>query len=405
MMGRIYIALLLCLMIVFGCNTQKNEVTTKIYQGQESSIISITSEVGKGMQHEICNLPPEEIQKVILTGFSTLATLEYTSSQDCITVSIPKQRTETQGVFQIEAITHSRVYTLVQLNLQAKAPSGKMESFTGPKSILRSDIPGTMMTAFPRDEFGNATQAYDEFVFQSLKNKVATITALTPKSRYSSLTLDAGTNRKILLAGQADQASSIRHHVKVLTECPKEIEITTTDLYPIADGKQFFRVFTNVLFDRLGNLVENGTEVQFLLADHKGGSRGVYNSMVVNGKAESWIQNPIEGGSYQLYASICGKRSHILFISFESTIDNIAYEWSNHNLVIGPLTGPLGQALDNGTMIHASFEVGSKKQYLSRQLRSGFAIFDLRTLWTDAHLTTASIEIHGKTFKVQREAI
>lgn len=397
----------LFVMIMFlGCTTQKSDQTypVSIFQVDSKNGQKILkTEVGKGIRYTVCKIEKvSQVEKVVLSGFSISESLKSELHNGCLVVYVPSKFTRTAGMFRMDAMKENELIHLTDLQLTPGLPTGKIESFAGPKSILPIDDAGSMITSFPQDLYGNATSSFDEFYYQVSKDDNIVRKNNQTEKTYPSLTVLPGRSPNLLIGGKVKDVATIKHNIRVLTGCPTSIKLYADGVYPYADGRQFFKVSTNILRDANQNMVEDGTEVQFIITNENGQLFGAYSSLVVNGKSDSWIKNPIVEGKYKVQAKICGNRSDSKAITFAPVFKDFQYSWENSGLIVGPLTGALGEFLSDGTSVEVTFQLGESVQLMTSQLIDGLAHFNTEDLWTNQQLSEAQVEIHGKSFTVKR---
>ena len=144
-----------------------------------------------------------------------------------------------------------------------------MESFHGPKSLFINDDNESMLVVIPRDEFDNPSPSSIDF--KSIKEGKLQYEKVSHTSNLVSYTTFPSPQKKTkqILSASRGQTSIREQQLIAKSGIPKEIEIKLIEHFPFADGRQYFQLSSNPIVDDNGELVEDGTLINYLAKDKK----------------------------------------------------------------------------------------------------------------------------------------
>lgn len=380
----------------------KDTIRTTNYEGTE-----IEKPVGSELKLKFCNQKGTLLQNVYMTSLHAHHNVDFKLKSDCLFIKINGNKTTVAGIYRLEALYDKELITLAKIKLIPEKVYGKIKSYSGPKSLSYDDTDGSMITLFPVDKYNNSTGLNDELEYTIQNGENETYIRQTLENTYPSLIVHKSTSPTIKVGAKSIDGGTIEHSLRALSGCPDNIQLKVKKYFPYADGRQFFKVNTNTLTDPDGNIVENGTAVQISLMDKNKTQVANYNATVINGIASCWIKNPIYDGTYTIDAKICQSQSQTIQIKFKSIIENIKYAWhpEKQKIRIGPLLNTSGKLIANGTPITMTFPIDNKEQELKQLTENGFAIIDLKELWTTDIPKKAVLQIFGKKYTVKQMRI
>ncbi len=398
MIVRVYI--LLVFLSILSCSDCDSNIAYITKQISATSDDTITIELGEEKMIELCDFESKP-KSIMLRGLHTKA-LNYQSEHGCLKVFVDSLSTTIAGIYSLDITTEAGIHTVSQVWVKAGKAVREIPSFIGPKTVSFKDKRGAMVTAFPVDRYNNPTHQSESLVFTSISDLDKKTANVKTQDTYAVYDIDTKRQEKILIGASSQYAHTKEHQIRILTGCPENIQIKTAELFPIADGRQFFRIETNIMKDEWGRIIENGTFVSFIILDQDSRLYAKYQGMSVSGIASVWIKNPTQAGRYYIFASVCGVQSETKQISLDALIDEVNYAWNNEQIVVGPITSALGQLVADGTLVSLSIFENNTKQEISKELRDGFVRFELDELWIDQELEEANIEIYGIQFPISK---
>jgi hypothetical protein len=172
----------------------------------------------------------------------------------------------------------------------------------------------------------------------------------------------------------------------------------------IADGQQFFKVWTDVLKDENDQHISEGTTAKFrVLADNQ--EIAEYQAYAVNGVVSCWIKNPSIAGSFDLEVQICNQKKLIPLGQFSGLVTNFEYKWKEDYITIGPITNGLGQFIPDGSPVSITIEKDSIVQTIEKHLIEGYVLFGLDEFWVRDLPKNGIVEINDIFYKIRPSGI
>ena len=387
-MNKILISILASLLLLlFACKEESTGDIDIIYSATAvDDIDTIQLQAGLSSVLRICNQEntSDGSPSLKLMGFAVNQALKTSYEEHCIIATIDSTMIVQSGAYTIDLLVDDGYKTIAQLDVLPGTAIGKIESFIGPKTVNYGDHTGSMVTAFPVDEFHNATGDDLDTDFGISTGANSNVEQIRNKGTYSSLVIHKEKVSKVLVGAALDKGNTIEQTMRYLSGCPVSIDINLSELFPVADGRQFFKVDTDILYDPDNKIVANGTIVIFSLVDEQSSLVSKFTSFTVNGIASTWVKNPVYGGNYLLKASSCDEVLSEVPLTFRALITDFRYRWpaSSTTVEIGPIVSDLGQYLPDGTPVTLFFGLNGG-QNLESILYDGKATFDLNELWSD----------------------
>lgn len=395
MMRFNYIWLMIVVFLLLGATEVERK--TKVHKIAHATSKNIEAKVGEEIEFSYCefgNIEP----KIFLLGVSTYIPLGTRVSQGCLIVYIPASITHTSGSYDVVAYDPKATQVIASLYLSPLQAQGPLEIYIGPKSINKTDAEGSMVTILPKDKFGNMVTA-SSATFHTIGGRVQEKNQ-EAELRYGSRRIFPFKESKMLASSQVDESFATQLPIRVLTGCPSEMKINISELNPIADGRQFFQVITNDLTDSDKLPITDGTNVTFKMSKEGHGAIASYNSVVVNGRATSWIKNPTESGIYSLKSIICDKESRAKNITFRSAILSHSFAWTENQLTIGPLTTGQNSLLSDGTEARLTITMGEIVEVRTKQVKNGKVSLSIHELWSEDKIEIVQVDILGTSFTI-----
>ncbi len=232
-----------------------------------------------------------------------------------------------------------------------------LESYIGPKSILTTTAEPCMLVAMPTDTFNNPMPDGKRIIYnmfrptlikQFHKKKIETLI-----SHHTFFATEK--TGKTLIGIECDESSSNEKYVDEEPGWAKDISlapITKTNLK--ADGTHYLSIKTEIIYDKLNNIVFDGTIVTFVIYNEETQVYNQYTGITVDGVAKINLKHPFKKTSFKIYA-ICGRvKSDEIQVNFESGIQNylVYYDDEQQSIEIGPISGYLNQLVPDGSIIH-----------------------------------------------------
>ncbi len=247
------------------------------------------------------------------------------------------------------------------------AAAEPLEVFLGSKSIT-ADIGQhwAMITAIPVDSLRNPVEAGTSVEFDLFRPDGSVQKKSTQTSNlvaYEKIYSGSKVGKTIV----GSKSGSAVGQEKVLLEepgYPVKFSIKPVKVYPYADSRQFFTVESSEITDEFGNKVADGTLITYAIRDADGSQRQL-TAYSIDGRAKLAVKNPEVVGSLYIVGTVFGDAgSNTLNVNFKQLISEITikFDAKNQQLIVGPLVGPLGQYVPDGSEVKVEFRpIGLKK--------------------------------------------
>ena len=274
--------------------------------------------------------------------------------------------------FQIppELATHSGAVTLLaasgsargqaNLDLRPQEPIEPITPLVGARSIIADGGHYAMSVVVPFDRFGNPVAEgtmvhlrilHPGSVLQEIESPVRHLLAW---ERVYSRTIAGRTLISAEVEGQHGPESTLEE----IAGWPVPFALTAEPASLPADGFQLLTLRSDVIRDRFGNLMPDGTEISFVAAGPAGDTR-IIPAQTLDGVAEAVMQAPSIPGVYQVQATVLGMTSAPLRITFTPgpavggfpvhvAVDSAQ---GTLRLTAGPITAVLQQYVPDGAPV------------------------------------------------------
>lgn len=326
-------------------------------------------------------------------------------NDDFTSVCIKDSLVFQSGLNSIILNCDGRVVTNQEFIVAPDLPQEPLETYLGSKSITADNGKHwAMITAIPVDKFKNAVANKTSVTFDLYRpngEKQIVETQTENLVAYHKIVSGSKTGKTIV----GSKVGNSGGQEKMLLEeagYPENFEIKVFNKYKYADNRQFFKVETSIITDKFGNQVADGTLVNFLVIDANNEQRQL-TAYTIEGIARLNILNPILEGNITIKASIYGDVfSNELSVFFEKLIDElpINYQKKQNRISIGPLVGPLGQYVPDGSEV--KIVISPTDNYVDAVVVNGYANLDVSDLKTGLYDIAISFGGLRKTIKFKR---
>ncbi|WP_167596692.1 hypothetical protein [Leeuwenhoekiella sp. ZYFB001] len=270
-----------------------------------------------------------------------------------------------------------------------------IESYLGPQRIAAGGSDYAQVTLIPTDRYDNVLPDHTELAFTtSFKSKTQTEKIEVQNSIAWKNIFSTKETGRIFNAAQLQEVSSKLQTIYVDANLAQDFSISAQRAHHFADADQITLLKTDVIKDRFGNTIPDGTLVNFLIKTDTGGSLQATGN-TVNGSATTQIKHPEQPQRWEIQAFITGiATSNIVPLSFFTALDTIPTAWNatENILTVGPLNGKLNQIVPEGTRVKLLIKNENQTYTLTQKTQTGTASF---------YLDPAVYQSGTYTFKVQ----
>ena len=323
-----------------------------------------------------------------------------------------------QCIIPADSITHKGKYRLLlfkgiekvdekQVYYEAGKATGLIENYIGPKTIWPNGIQDAMLLSVAKDKFENPIAEGEEIVLQ-LKFPSSEIRRKSPKVEHLHTSLIFAGDRKaskIYTGSSKENASGQELETEVVPFWPLAYGLKILSVYPYADHRQRFKIQTDPLVDQFGNILSDGTKVDFIIEDNAG-FVGQHQSFTIDGKASITIQNPGFPNQWKISSSIGNRiKSTPLNLNFTSNIQSFKVEVVDEGsqIKIGPVIAALNQMTTDGTEVKVVINHSETTAVKILETEDGFAHLDLSLLANGSYQIEIAISDKSKSFKIVKD--
>jgi len=265
--------------------------------------------------------------------------------------------------------------------INPKATGNKLESYLGPPSIQAGGRDFSMLVVIPTDELDNPLEdntvitIKSQFLDSEDSNEVLTKNLIAFKNIYSPKA-----SGRILIGSECKGETSKEFDINVLASNPTDFSISEYRNHNYGDGNQIVTLKTSQINDEYGNVVEDGTFVEFFITN-KNGSILKASGTTIEGMATAKIIHPDRAEQWKVKAYVTGMaESEVINFNFEQLFDDfeVSFSENNRTITVGPLKSFMQQLIPDGFNVELS--VYKNQEYiktLSKQSVSGKVIFKL----------------------------
>lgn len=301
--------------------------------------------------------------------------------------------------FTSDTFRTERVYVEILPGPSASA----IPIYTGPKSIWIDGIQRSMIAAIPIDTFGNALADQTKVRFNSRTINSKTLRA-NEKSKHMIAPYTFYSDKKAndyLVGVSGDGFQAMEQTVSSVPFLPRTLLLDLVQHIPYADDRQFTSLRTRPIRDRAGNVLPDGTLIEFYIHSDKG-TISKYKSFTIDGVASVSIKNPSYETVWEIKASLAASYfSNTIKLFYGKAIKDLRYSFDSSSkiLTVGPLISYLGQLVSNETQVYCNGSFGT----LQEGTEKGKAIFELKDYFRDGEGINIKIMVgdHEKELRLK----
>lgn len=240
------------------------------------------------------------------------------------------------------------------ISIQPKAGKTFLESYFGPRTIIAGGNDYSMLSVIPTDIYDNPLQDSTlvninyEFLGYQTESKVATEHFIAWKNIYSR---DLAGN--ILVASNYNGTSSKELLTEIYPSNATDFTITAERNHQYADGNQICTFKSSVIKDAYGNIIADGTFVEFFIWD-KNNTVLKTSGNTIKGVATAKMLHPDSETEWRIKAYVTGfAESNEVTLSYLPVMDEFPIKFSKdgRTIKIGPLKSFMGQLIPDGAVV------------------------------------------------------
>ena len=257
-----------------------------------------------------------------------------------------------------------------------------METYLGPTSIEAGKIDYAMLVVIPTDSLDNPLPKNTRVTikYQFLKDienqEVFTQNLISYKNVYSK-----NESGKILVSSESKNTNSKEFTITVYPAIPCDFQIFEQRVHDYADGNQITTFNTSIIKDENGNIVADGTYVNFLITN-KNGIILKTSGSTIHGVASSKMLHPDEFTEWRIKAFVNGiAESQTINLEYKQAVKDFDVKFSKNNrkITIGKIESFMKQIIPDGLPVKLNiFKDGSLIETKTKTSLDGYVEFDLK---------------------------
>jgi hypothetical protein len=273
-----------------------------------------------------------------------------------------------------------------------------LESYFGPASITVGNTNFASFITIPLDIYDNPLMDGTIININEKKENKLTNSKLIVNNLIVNKNVYAITKTgKIFVSSSYKNNFSKEFETIIFPNQAQNFTINFKRLHDFADGNQTTLLKTSVITDEYGNIIQNGTQVVFIIQKNDLVLKTFGTTL--NGIATAQVLHPEEKNDYSVFAVISGiARSNTINLNYKAIKSNIFYRFSNKNrtLEIGPITSYMNQLVQNGINVELIIYKNNKKiENLKERSVNGKVTFQLEETYFTKGIYNFEIKLLG----------
>lgn len=334
----------------------------------------------------------------LYVGYSYGATvIKPNKTSGNLSFTIPQHLSNKTGIIHWKLLSENSLSG--KINILSKPEPASLETYLGPPSIEAGGTDYAMFVLIPTDTYdnplanGTKVTIKHQFLKTSFNNEVFIKNSMAYMNIYS-LTQTG----RIFASSECLGLNSKEYTVNVMPAIPTNFTISNQRNHDFADGNQITTFSTSIIKDKYGNIVSDGTYVEFFI---KNNSNYILKTAgtTINGMAQAKMIHPNHQEQWEVKAFIEGMaESNTIKLTYKSIISNFDVHFSDHNrlITVGPLKSFMNQMIPDGLEVSlTAYHNDIKTQTLIKNTFEGFATFKLDNNNFPAHVYNFKIITAG----------
>ncbi|WP_111309967.1 hypothetical protein [Confluentibacter sediminis] len=338
-------------------------------------------EAGKDMELQFSSNNEEKPNLYISNSYGS-SIIKPTLKSGILNYKIPNAISKKTGVIYWKLLNNAAVLS-GEIFIHPKLEVATMETYLGPPSIEVGGTDYAMLVVIPTDSYDNPLPDSTKVTVkhQFLENQSEDIVLMKNRISYKNIYSENKTGR-ILIASECLDTDSKEYTVNVMPAIPTNFTISYQQNHHYADGNQITTFSTSIIKDRYGNIVSDGTYVEFFIAN---ASHNILKTSgtTINGIATAKMIHPDHEDYWRVKAFVEGMaESNEISLVYKKVISDfeVAFSEDNRKITVGPLKSFMNQMIPDGLEISISvYENNKELKTLYKSSYGGFATFKLNT--------------------------
>lgn len=229
-----------------------------------------------------------------------------------------------------------------------------IESYLGPRSIQAGNKDYSMLVVIPTDMFDNplpkntTVNIHKQFLENVSINEERTNNLIAWKNIISEKK-----SGNILVSSLCNATNSNELTTVIYPSNPVNFNINFKRNHSFADGNQVTQFITSTIKDEFGNIVSDGTLVEFFITTANNNILKT-RATTINGIAIGKILHPDYATTWKVKSFVSGlAESNTITLTYKPIISdfNVEFTKQNRQIIIGPLQSFMNQLIPDGALV------------------------------------------------------
>lgn len=316
----------------------------------------------------------------ISNSFGTTV-VEAQRIQKYLFYKIPNNITTKRGLVTWTLIYKKRTLKTGKLKIISDVIVSKIETYVGPPSIEAGGRDFAMSVMIPTDTLDNPVMDNTKVIFKNqFLSRIDTVQlSINNLLSYRNIYSPDKTGR-FLISSKCFTKESTEHTLNVWASLPTNFLVFSESNHHFADGNQICKISTSVIKDAYGNIISDGTSVNFIIED-KNGDFLKANGNTINGIATTKLVHPDHQQNWKIKAYVYGMaESNSIKLNFNQVIHTFKVQFTHHNrtIIVGPLQSFMNQMIPDGLRVELDILKHDKThKYMIGTSKKGYVSFYL----------------------------
>ncbi|HDZ13830.1 MAG TPA: hypothetical protein ENH60_02890 [Pricia sp.] len=270
------------------------------------------------------------------------------------TYRIEGKYTRRSGQYRWQLIANTERMLSGSFQLEPKKAPNKIETYFGPRSIRAGGTDYSMLVIMPTDVYDNPLSEGTQIeIVKQLDDKTSVAPAVL-KDGFAWQLLYGEEKAGRMLVGASVNGIASKELTSIISPSnATDFTIVYERVHEFADGNQVISFKTDPITDRFGNVVSDGTLVNFIVTNTKG-MRLQTSGTTLAGVATGRMLHPDEADQWAIEAFVTGEaKSQSISVSFVSSVADfdVIFSEDNRQMNIGPVIGFMDTLVPDGLQI------------------------------------------------------
>ncbi|MFX0558266.1 hypothetical protein ACOCEA_15800 [Maribacter sp. CXY002] len=363
----------------------KNETEKETEKSAPSTITSLNHKTSYTAGSDIClsfKHNGNENPKLIITNAIGTTLVPPVVNQQILNYCLPWEITSKSEIIKWKVIHKEELLLKGEFLIIPDAFQTNIESYFGPRQITAGNNDFSMLTNIPTDQYDNTLLDGTPVIVKSeFENTIETnIVRINKGIAWKNIGATKKSGR-ILVSSSCNETNSKQLTTIVFPAKATDFKISYKRDHTYADGNQIIELQTNVIKDEFGNIVSDGTHVNFILKNNKNMRLQTVGN-TLNGKVVTKLLHPEQPDTWEIEAYVTGAaKSNTITVDFDASIKDYEFDIDTESriLTIGPLFGFIGQRVSDGLSV--DIQITSEDNIIKNRkklfTKNGLAIFEI----------------------------